>query len=389
MAKITVECLPAVGLLADIGVIGEGRDDLAVVGHIYIVYTDDLGNEFVVRGGPSGPTGPFNLGLRTIVTEVGVPIAQSVDARFDPRSGQSLTPADRGSKELDLGGRRAEDVWNLILQQATNLNNSGITYNISTRNSNSVAAEILATVDINLAQNLPTPVFQTLGDPFLGVSSSSFNWNYRIDGTADNDRISGRSGNQTFTGAGGNDVLSGAAGDDNLSGGDDQDSLLGGAGNDVLSGGNGNDWLDGGAGSDTLNGGDGNDTLLASAGTDRLSGGAQTDVFRFDVLPGFGAAVADHITDFLAAAGDSIEVKRSAFGIAAGASVSLIAVNSTIGLNTALRTNILFVYDTRSGHLYWNQNSTANGVGSGGLFAVLDPLAGIAPSLGVESISLI
>jgi len=68
--------------------------------HLYLVYTDDTGKEFVVRGGPETDN-PLNFG--NIVVEAGVPIAQSEDVREDD-DGNPLTPTDRGSVALDLAG---------------------------------------------------------------------------------------------------------------------------------------------------------------------------------------------------------------------------------------------------------------------------------------------
>ena len=80
-------------------------------GHLYLVYQNNEGEEFVLRGGSS-----ISLTTGKIVVEMGIPIKDSHDKRQDI-NGNPLTPADRGSRELDLGGRHVEDVWALMLQQ--------------------------------------------------------------------------------------------------------------------------------------------------------------------------------------------------------------------------------------------------------------------------------
>lgn len=346
-----------------------GFSDVALSGHLLLVYSDDLSNESVVRGGPA-QLGP---GFGPLVLERGIPIDQSVDRRIDPVTGQPLSPADRGNRSIDLGGRNAEDVWNLILQYAEQIHTRAFPYLLLDRNSNTVIRELLALVDINLSQTLPSTQFVSLsGQPFVGIESpdSVFAFDYSITGTARADRIIGRGGNQTFLGGNGEDLLAG------------------GSGNDLLSGENDNDRLEGGTGDDTLTGGSGNDLLIGSAGRDWLGGGANADRFRFDSLPVFGAASADHITDYAGAEGDRIEVSRSGFGIAA-TSVSLRTVTNAVGLFGALFSASLFIYDSRFGQLYWNQNGISPGAGSGGIFAVLDPVAGSTPTLAASGISLV
>ena len=111
----------------------ESREIFAGQDHLYLIFQDSAGLEFVIRGGPED-NNPLDFG--DIVTDVNVPIAESEDARGND------TPVERGDRELDLGGRTAEDVWEIMKQQATNINNAGIDYDIiiSAKNSNSTIA---------------------------------------------------------------------------------------------------------------------------------------------------------------------------------------------------------------------------------------------------------
>ena len=88
--------------------------------HLYLVFRDDDGIETVIRGGPAN-NNPLDFG--NIFTEFGVPIEDSRDAR------ETLTPEARNSTVIDLGGRDANSVWQIMLQQAQNIGNANLNYN--------------------------------------------------------------------------------------------------------------------------------------------------------------------------------------------------------------------------------------------------------------------
>ena len=231
MSKISIESVPVADGVA------AGMD------HLYLVFQDSVGQEFVIRGGFENKN-PLDFG--DIVTEVNVPITQSEDARVND------TLAERGHLELDLGGRRAEDVWEIMKQQAINIHNAEIDYDaiLSAQNSNSTIASVLNSVGIAAASNIP---LNTKAEDLPGVSNL-LNFNTTLYGTPSNDVIWGHVGN---------DILVSDDGDDNLRGND------------------GNDTIDGGIGNDILTGGLGNDILLAGFGEDQLSGNEGNDIFGF------------------------------------------------------------------------------------------------------------
>lgn len=174
--------------------------------HLYLVYVNDSGQEFVLRSGPQNNS-PFNFG--SVLAEIGVPIALSEDARVD-ENGNPVTPGSRNSRQLDLGDREADDVWNILLQQATQINANNIGYNLLSQNSNSFIASLLNTVGLNPFFNLPIGK-GTLNFP--GVDNFlSFSRN--LVGTANADKISGWNQNDVLNGGGGADTLSGGLGDD-------------------------------------------------------------------------------------------------------------------------------------------------------------------------------
>lgn len=224
----------------------ESREIFAGQDHLYLIFQDNAGQEFVIRGGPED-NNPLDFG--DIVAVVNAPLAESEDARGND------TPVDRGSRDLDLGERAAEDVWEIMKQQATNINNAGIDYDIiiSAQNSNSTIASVLNSIGIAVASNIP---LNTEANDLPGVSNLL---------TLDT----------TLVGTPANDIISGYVGNDTLIGGDGDDNLRGDSGNDVIDGELGNDFLVGDLG---------NDILKAGFGQDNLNGGAGNDIFGFYAL---------------------------------------------------------------------------------------------------------
>lgn len=82
--------------------------------------------------------------------------------------------------------------------------------------------------------------------------------------------------------------------------------------------------------------------LRGEAGNDLLDGSA------------FGTAQADRITDFSRSEGDRIEISRSAFGLAAGATLSFHAINFDADLTRALGSSTLLVQDLRDSSMLFN-----------------------------------
>ena len=191
--------------------------------HLYLVFRDSDGSETVIRGGPSNDN-PLSFG--NIVVEVDIPISQSEDIRQE--DGVTLTPADRNSRQIDLGSRNASDVWEVMKQHATNIHNASFDYNagILAQNSNSTIVSVLNSVGLNFNDNLP--VNKSRKD-FPGADNLLF-LATDLQGTDSDDLINGYRKNDTLDGAGSND------------------SLFGGEGNDILTGGADNDYLDGGEG---------------------------------------------------------------------------------------------------------------------------------------------
>jgi len=189
-------------------------------------------------------------------------------------------------------------------------------------------------------------------------------------------------GNDTVDlfGISGNHFIDGGAGFDVLYGGIGQDKADGGSGDDNLYGGNGNDILFGSSGSDVLRGQGGDDILQGDSGNDDLFGGAGNDRFVFDTGLAFAATDlgVDSIKDFRRLVGntDKIELSRDTFTILpigpslAAANFASVATDALAATSAAK-----IVYSTGTRSLFYNQNGLTGGFGSGGSFAIFDPLA--------------
>lgn len=181
-------------------------------------------------------------------------------------------------------------------------------------------------------------------------------------------------GDNTTSGAVNSDLARFAVTTANL-GSADRDTLTGTSSDDVLNGRAGNDRLNGGAGNDVLIGGDGGDVLTGGRGNDRLVGGGGNDSFLYDTNAAFSASAigADTILDLSSV--DRIVLDKTTFtalASAAGAGFSAASDFGIVSTSTAVATSsALIVYETGSGGLYYNQNGSAAGLGTGSQFATV------------------
>jgi Ca2+-binding RTX toxin-like protein len=261
------------------------------------------------------------------------------------------------SGEINLSGRAAADVWQIAVQATNSIDAAGLTYELTTQNSNSFINSLFLTLGLDINTYLPAaePANDTLG--FVGVTTDirdkvAFN----IAGTAGADWffsgakadiLSGGAGNDVYSSGGGNDYVDGGAGADALYGGDGADTLSyygsaagvtvnlayafaagGDAQGDAISGfenvmgsNTASDVIVGDGAANTIFGQGGADTLLGLGGTDSLFGGAGSDYFYggtgdadyfglyySDLVNGD----ADYLLDFSAASGDYVLLPQSA-----------------------------------------------------------------------------
>ena len=173
----------------------------------------------------------------------------------------------------------------------------------------------------------------------------------------------------------------GGLGDDRLIGNTLNNYLEGDLGNDLLSGGFGDDILFGGLGNNTLTGGDGNDILISGLGTDNLFGGVGNDQFLYTGSAAFDSTVngVATIADF-STGSDQLVLSKTLFasltsdigtGFSNSSEFDYVQDDELAGSSSAK-----IVYSLSSGSLFYNEDGAATaGFGTGGEFAILDPLA--------------
>jgi Ca2+-binding RTX toxin-like protein len=199
--------------------------------HLYLVktQTDDAGrliSEKVIRGtlGDGGK-------LETLAN---ANLATSPDARG------SDTLVDRHRRELDLGGRNAEDVWKVMVKHAQNIDHANLDYSVDIfgrfdgddLNSNSVVASVMNSVGIEWSTNYPWGISRSEAPLFGQLAYMQVNDG--LNGTPRNDIIKGGEGNDSLHAGAGNDRMTAGRGDDLLSGGSGADNMHGGAGQDAF-----------------------------------------------------------------------------------------------------------------------------------------------------------
>ncbi|BBD64698.1 hemolysin-type calcium-binding region [Nostoc commune NIES-4072] len=143
---------------------------------------------------------------------------------------------------------------------------------------------------------------------------------------------------------------------------------------DVVNAQGGNDKIDGKSGNDLLRGGAGNDTFIGGAGNDTLVGGAGADRFLYNTNAAFASAAVgvDAIADFKHSEGDKIILDKTTFSAITSATGTGFSNASDFKITSSAATSTAkIVYDAVSGQLFYNQNGSAAGFGSGGLFATL------------------
>jgi Ca2+-binding RTX toxin-like protein len=346
--------------------------------HLYLVKTvmDEQGrvvSEKVIRG-----TAGSNGDLETLA---GSNLATSPDRRG------SDTTQERHREVLDLGTRNADDVWQIMVQHANNIEKADLDYSVDIfqrfpggdLNSNSVVASVLHSVGLNLTTSFPDGVsrsdaplygqlqYMNVDDAlfgtaardriFGGIGNDRINGggeNDRLYGEAGNDRLSGSSGNDALFGGDGNDILDGGSGNDALNGGNGNDNLNGSSGIDALKGEGGNDRLYGGSGDDVLSGGSGNDRFYGQSGADILRGGSGQDVFVYNSIPS-GPAGVDTIRDF-SVANDTFWLNNKAFtGLGREGQLKASAFWTGTQAHDA---SDRVIYDRGNGVLYYDQDGT-------------------------------
>ena len=272
--------------------------------HLYLVYRDTDGQEYVLRSGPQSSWFPVGGNMRI---ESNVAMALSADKR----TLDEATLAARHSTALDFGRLSDDEAWALMVKYARAIDAADTPYELFEENSNAFVGALLeAALDAGgLAAWDPDdllPATVSLGSA-VGLSAYD-DLMARVAQPLDG-ALRGTDGANTITGIQVAETIYAYGGDDTVSAGRGADRVWGGAGNDRLSGGQGDDRLWGEAGADTLTGGEGRDEMWAGADLSR-------DVFVFAALSDSAAGDRrDVVREFRApavagdAAGDVIDLR--------------------------------------------------------------------------------
>jgi Ca2+-binding RTX toxin-like protein len=134
-------------------------------------------------------------------------------------------------------------------------------------------------------------------------------------------------------------------------------NLTGTANDDILVGDSGGSTFTGNGGNDVIIAGGGNDTLIGGTGADVLSGGAGADHFRYNATN----EGTDHILDFSAAEGDSIDIMASAFANVPAAGNDATGVFGSSASDTFGSGTERFHYNTATHTLLYDSNGSTSG----------------------------
>lgn len=165
----------------------------------------------------------------------------------------------------------------------------------------------------------------------------------------------------------------------NLIGTECCDRLIGTNTGNRIEGRGGNDWIEGRGGDDWLNG---------EAGWDTLMGGLGADQFVFDSGSAFTPCSlgVDMIVDFDRSQGDAIVLSRTTFTALSSLVGNSLTPNDFAVIDSACNGATLaaasvarIVFNQATGDLFYNQNGSCCGFGSGGRFATLSVNSSTTP----------
>lgn len=304
--------------------------------HLYLVYRDTDGQEYVLRAGPQSSLFPLVGNLRV---ESNVAMASSADRR----SLDDATLAARHSTPLDFGTLSDDEAWALMVKYARAIDAADTPYEVFEENSNAFVGALLeAALDAGGLMSwdpddlLPATVSRSSAVGIDHYDDVMARVNQPADGA-----LRGTEGANTLNGIQVADVIYAFGGDDTVSGGRGADRVWGGTGNDRLSGGQGDDTLWGEAGADTLTGGAGRDemgagvdavrdTFVFAALSDSAVGDGR-DVLREFRAPAFPGDAAGDVIDLRGIDADAGLTGDQAFGFAAGATANAVWVAAVAG----------------------------------------------------------
>ncbi|WP_370301836.1 hypothetical protein [Pseudooceanicola sp.] len=199
--------------------------------HLYLVFRDINGDEYVLRSGPENSFWPFG----EMEIEVNVALPDSADDR------DGDTPEQRVSTTLDFPHLTDDDAWAFMVKYARLIDGSNYDYSLFEENSNAFIGALLHAAGGTPSALLPAGMNS---DDFIGFAS----WGNivadvtppaagSVYGTAGTDLMAGRQIDETLMALDGDDVVTAGRGNDVIWAGSGDDSLTGGPGDDMLYGG--------------------------------------------------------------------------------------------------------------------------------------------------------
>jgi FG-GAP-like repeat/RTX calcium-binding nonapeptide repeat (4 copies) len=208
------------------------------------------------------------------------------------------------------------------------------------------------------SQTISISLNRTASSEFLVITEDSIDASLEVRGmTLDLKKGTLRVGRNTKPLSGTFRRVRGTKQNDRITGGKLAEYFYGLAGNDAIAGGDGKDYLVGGFGNDVLTGGKGADLFVFN------NGETFVDIQSVPFARSMGV---DKILDFESGK-DKINLYRETFT----ALEKSISFKSVANRKAAQKSKAVITYFPKTGSLFYNQNGTKAGFGSGGLFADL------------------
>ena len=128
------------------------------------------------------------------------------------------------------------------------------------------------------------------------------------------------------------------------------------------------------------------DTLVSGKGADTMRGDEGADYFVYKKKNNFGKKEADKVIDFSPEEGDKLIIKGKSFSIKSKKGATLAIGKGKKNVKNLAREDVDFIYDSKSGKIFFNSNDEEKGFGNkGGYFGVLKG----SPTITSEDVGLI
>ena len=135
-----------------------------------------------------------------------------------------------------------------------------------------------------------------------------------------------------------------------------------------------------------LIGTDSSDTIVSGKGVDTMTGKDGADYFVYKQKNNFGKKKADKVSDFEIDDGDKIVIKGKSFSKGTKKEATFAEAKNKKQAKKLAKQDVDFIYEKKSGKLYFNSNGDKKGFGDkGGFFGIVEG----SPELSADDINLI